>query len=146
MEPIRKQHTLAALSVCLFWAVMATGCANQGLREDLFGHWHETMVLFRDYQNGNIVAADSTQDQLYTWRFKRDGNGMRSLGEAEERFKWTLDEEALEINLCTDQGLLSCVLHAYKAVDADHMTLIARYNETATTYTEGEYRLARGRE
>lgn len=141
-----KRHILAPLAACLLSMTLATGCAEKGLRQDLFGHWHETMVLFRDYQNGNLVAADSTQDQLYNWRFKRDGNGLRTREEAEERFKWTLDEETRALNLCTDQGLLTCILYAYTAIDADHITLSARYNETATTYTEGEYRLARGRE
>ena len=73
-----KRNILAPLAACLLSMTLATGCAEKGLRQDLFGHWHETMVLFRDYQNGNLVAADSTQDQLYNWRFKRDGNGLRT--------------------------------------------------------------------
>lgn len=138
------KRLLNCIAACLLFACLQ-GCAEEGTRQALFGHWHETMVLFRDYQNNVLVATDSTEDQLYAWRFQRDGNGRRTLDEDVEKFKWTFDEATQQINLCTDQGLLSCILYAYTPTDADHIRLIARYNETATTYTEGEFRLERGK-
>lgn len=139
---------MKALFVCLATCVsilFLPGCKEEGLRKDLFGDWHETMVAFRDYQNNVLVAADSTTLNLYDWRFKRDGNGRRTQGDTMEKFKWTLDESSLALNLCTDQGLLSCVLYTLSSTDADHIVLLTRYNATSATYTEGEYRLARGK-
>lgn len=132
------------LATCLS-LLLLPGCAEDGLRKDLFGDWHETMVLFRDYQNNVLVAADSTTQDLFGWRFKRDGNGRRTQGDTVEKFKWTLDEGSRELNLCTDQGLLSCVIYTLSSTDADHIVLITRYNATSANYTEGEYRLTRGK-
>jgi hypothetical protein len=137
---------LSSLIACMLLAGLP-GCAEPGIRQELFGDWHETAVLFRDYQNNVLVATDSTADNLDGWRFKRGGKGWRGQGDERLDIQWTMDEEALELNVCTDQGgLLTCIRYAYFSTDADHIRLIGRYNETATTYTEGEFRLTRGKQ
>lgn len=138
------RYTLSSLAI-LFTLLTAFACG--GPERPLFkpnGKWHETQVIFRNYENGVLAATDTTTTVLASWTFKRNGKGTQVNNNGKVDFQWEANKDLTELQICLDNNsALVCTDFDLEWINDDALIMRTVFQENAANYTEADYFLAR---